>query len=182
MSRRGWKLGSAALVVAVLCGVVTAGFASAKPAGKLTAAAGTLNIYGFGPGDDVQENRAAYAKSRLANTDINRPAADGLLPPEVGQGPVPRRRDEGDDVQGRDLRPAGVLGPGHADRQPERVQGLGRADQRGADDELEAAPRDREEADKAERERRPHPDRVRPQAPRVLPALGQVVRQGHHLE
>src|SRR3954447_4070263 len=76
MSRRGWKLGSAALVVAVLCGVVTAGFASAKPAGKLTAAAGTLNIYGYGPGDDVQENRAAYAKSKLPNTDINRPAGD----------------------------------------------------------------------------------------------------------
>src|SRR3954470_2372607 len=76
MSRRGWKLGSAALVVAVLCGVVTAGFASAKPAGKLTAAAGTLNIYGYGPGDDVQENRATYAKSKLPNTDINRPAGD----------------------------------------------------------------------------------------------------------
>src|SRR5215218_2030887 len=76
MSRRGWKLGSAALVVAVLCGVVTAGLASAKPAGKLVAAAGTLNIYGYGPGDDVQENRAAYAKSRLPNTDINRPAGD----------------------------------------------------------------------------------------------------------
>jgi len=76
MSRRGWKLGSAALAVAVLCGVVTAGFASAKPAGKLGAAAGTLNIYGYGPGDDVQENRADYAKSRLPNTDVKRPAGD----------------------------------------------------------------------------------------------------------
>src|SRR5215213_3607158 len=76
MSRRGWKLSSAALAVAVLCGVVTAGFASAKPAGKLGAAAGTLNIYGYGPGDDVQENRAAYAKGRLPNTDVNRPAGD----------------------------------------------------------------------------------------------------------
>ena len=76
MSRRGWKLGSAALVVAVLCGVVTAGLASAKPAGKLVAAAGTLNIYGYGPGDDVQENRATYAKSKLPNTDIKRPAGD----------------------------------------------------------------------------------------------------------
>src|SRR4051812_27150155 len=76
MSRRGWKLGSAALVVAVLCGVVTAGFASAKPAGRLTAAAGTLSIYGYGPGDDVQENRADYAKSKLPNTDIKRPAGD----------------------------------------------------------------------------------------------------------
>src|SRR3954451_10748292 len=76
MARRGWKLGSAALVVPVLCGVVIAGLASAKPAGKRTAAAGTLNIYGYGPGDDVQENRAAYAKSKLGNTDINRPAGD----------------------------------------------------------------------------------------------------------
>src|SRR5215212_6826583 len=76
MSRRGWKLGSAALAVALLCGVVTAGLASAKPAGKLTAAAGTLNIYGYGPGDDIQENRAAFAKSKLPNTDINRPAGD----------------------------------------------------------------------------------------------------------
>src|SRR5215212_681577 len=76
MSRRGWKLSSAALAVAVLCGVVTAGFASAKPAGKLGAAAGTLNIYGYGPGDDVQENRADYAKSRLPNTDVKRPAGD----------------------------------------------------------------------------------------------------------
>src|SRR5215207_5852607 len=76
MSRRGWKLGSAALAVAVLCGVVTASLASAKPAGKLVAAAGTLNIYGYGPGDDVQENRASYAKSKLPNTDIKRPAGD----------------------------------------------------------------------------------------------------------
>src|SRR5215204_710404 len=76
MSRRGWKLGSAALVVAVLCGVVTAGLASAKPAGKLVAAAGTLNIYGYGPGDDVQENRATYAKDLLSSTTINRPAGD----------------------------------------------------------------------------------------------------------
>src|SRR5919204_6429281 len=38
--------------------------------------AGTLNIYGFGPGDDVQENRAAYAKDQLSNTTINRPAGD----------------------------------------------------------------------------------------------------------
>jgi multiple sugar transport system substrate-binding protein len=38
--------------------------------------AGTLNIYGYGPGDDVQENRAAYAKDQLSGTTINRPAGD----------------------------------------------------------------------------------------------------------
>ena len=39
----------------------------------------------------------------------------------------------------------------------------GVADQRGADEELEAAPRDREEADEVRRERQPHPDRLRPE-------------------
>jgi multiple sugar transport system substrate-binding protein len=38
--------------------------------------AGTLNIYGYGPGDDVQENRAAYAKDQLNGTTINRPSGD----------------------------------------------------------------------------------------------------------
>jgi len=38
--------------------------------------AGTLNIYGYGPGDDVQENRATYAASVLNGTNINRPAGD----------------------------------------------------------------------------------------------------------
>ena len=39
--------------------------------------AGTLNIYGYGPGDDVQENRATYAAGvMLAGTTINRPAGD----------------------------------------------------------------------------------------------------------
>jgi multiple sugar transport system substrate-binding protein len=41
-----------------------------------TAASGTLNIYGYGPGDDVQENRAVYAAGQLSNTDINRPAGN----------------------------------------------------------------------------------------------------------
>ena len=39
-------------------------------------AAGTLNIYGYGPGDDVQENRATYAKQQLSDTTINRPSGD----------------------------------------------------------------------------------------------------------
>src|SRR5919112_2097860 len=76
MSRRWLKWGSAAVGVAMLCGVVTAGLATAKPMGKAVAAAGTLNIYGYGPGDDIQENRAAYAKDKLPGVDINRPAGD----------------------------------------------------------------------------------------------------------
>lgn len=39
-------------------------------------AAGTLNIYGSGPGDDVQENRASYAKDQLSGTSISRPSGD----------------------------------------------------------------------------------------------------------
>lgn len=45
-------------------------------AGPDSPAAGTLNIYGYGPGDDVQENRATYARQQLPNTTINRPAGD----------------------------------------------------------------------------------------------------------
>ena len=73
---RGWKRSAAALAVVALCGVMTVAFANAKPTSNTSAAAGTLNIYGFGPGDDVQENRAAYAKEQLNNTTINRPAGD----------------------------------------------------------------------------------------------------------
>jgi multiple sugar transport system substrate-binding protein len=62
---------SAALLVflGALSVLVTTGFRTASTAG-------TLNIYGYGPGDDVQENRATYAKQQLPNTDINRPAGD----------------------------------------------------------------------------------------------------------
>jgi multiple sugar transport system substrate-binding protein len=61
--------------------VVAAAIAAAALAGTAGArtdrtAAGTLNIYGYGPGDDVQENRAAYAVSQLSGTTINRPAGD----------------------------------------------------------------------------------------------------------
>src|SRR5215216_4620449 len=73
---RGWRRSAAALAVVALCGVVTVAFANAKPTSTASAAAGTLNIYGFGPGDDIQENRAAYAKDLLSSTTINRPAGD----------------------------------------------------------------------------------------------------------
>jgi multiple sugar transport system substrate-binding protein len=66
--RTGVLAAAAALAVAV-----TAGLASAQPT---RTAAGPLNIYGFGPGDDVQENRASYAARQLPNTEVNRPAGD----------------------------------------------------------------------------------------------------------
>src|SRR5512133_3219599 len=59
-------------LVATLSAVV-AGSAIAR---SDKAGAGTLNIYGYGPGDDVQENRAQYAASVMSGTTINRPAGD----------------------------------------------------------------------------------------------------------
>jgi multiple sugar transport system substrate-binding protein len=73
---RGWRRSAAAVAVAALCAVVAVALANAKPTSKTSAVAGTLNIYGFGPGDDIQENRAAYAKDLLSSTTINRPAGD----------------------------------------------------------------------------------------------------------
>jgi multiple sugar transport system substrate-binding protein len=61
------------LALAATLSAVVAGSAIAR---SDKAGAGTLNIYGSGPGDDVQENRAAYAASQLQGTDINRPAGD----------------------------------------------------------------------------------------------------------
>ena len=69
----GKKFRLAVLLVATALCAVLAGSANAS---RDRATAGTLNIYGYGPGDDVQENRATYAKSQLPNTDVNRPAGD----------------------------------------------------------------------------------------------------------
>jgi multiple sugar transport system substrate-binding protein len=66
------RLGVLLVVVAALAAVV----AGSAIAHSNKTGAGALNIYGYGPGDDVQENRAAYAKDQLAGTDINRPAGD----------------------------------------------------------------------------------------------------------
>jgi multiple sugar transport system substrate-binding protein len=63
----------AVLIAATAACAVLAGTAGAKPDRQ---SAGTLNIYGYGPGDDVQENRATYAASQLQGTTINRPAGD----------------------------------------------------------------------------------------------------------
>jgi multiple sugar transport system substrate-binding protein len=61
------------LALAATLSAVVAGSAIAR---SDKAGAGTLNIYGYGPGDDVQENRAQYAASVMSGTTINRPAGD----------------------------------------------------------------------------------------------------------
>jgi len=60
-----------ALALALSAIVATSAIARSDKSG-----AGTLNIYGYGPGDDVQENRATYAASVLNGTNISRPAGD----------------------------------------------------------------------------------------------------------
>jgi multiple sugar transport system substrate-binding protein len=72
MNRRWMRLAflTAVLTLAVVTAASTAGARTDR------SAAGTLNIYGYGPGDDVQENRAAYAKDQLTGTTISRPAGD----------------------------------------------------------------------------------------------------------
>jgi multiple sugar transport system substrate-binding protein len=67
--KRVLQLLLAALAIAAIA-------ATAAGAKNDRAAAGTLNIYGYGPGDDTQENRAIYAASQLTGTTISRPAGD----------------------------------------------------------------------------------------------------------
>src|SRR2546421_11173350 len=59
------------LVVVAALAALAASTAGAKTDG---AASGTLDIYGYGPGDDVQENRATYAASQLSGVTIKREA------------------------------------------------------------------------------------------------------------
>jgi multiple sugar transport system substrate-binding protein len=59
------------LVVAAAFAAVIAGTAGARTD---TRTAGTLDIYGYGPGDDVQENRATYAAQQLDGVTIKREA------------------------------------------------------------------------------------------------------------
>jgi multiple sugar transport system substrate-binding protein len=59
------------LVLAAACAAVVAGTAGARTD---TQKAGTLDIYGYGPGDDVQENRATYAAQQLSGVTIKREA------------------------------------------------------------------------------------------------------------
>jgi multiple sugar transport system substrate-binding protein len=60
------------LVVAAALAAVIAGTAGARTD---THKAGTLDIYGYGPGDDVQENRATYASQQLNGVTIKREPA-----------------------------------------------------------------------------------------------------------
>src|SRR5215210_5347563 len=62
----------AALAIAVIAAIAV----SAAGARSDRTTAGTLNIYGYGPGDDTQENRAIYAAGQLSGTTVNRPAGD----------------------------------------------------------------------------------------------------------
>jgi multiple sugar transport system substrate-binding protein len=59
------------LVLGAALAAVIAGTAGARVDTK---SAGTLDIYGYGPGDDVQENRATYAAQQLQGTTIKREA------------------------------------------------------------------------------------------------------------
>jgi multiple sugar transport system substrate-binding protein len=63
-------------VVLALAAALSAIVAGSAVARSDKAGAGTLNIYGYGPGDDVQENRAKYAAGVMSGTTINRPAGD----------------------------------------------------------------------------------------------------------
>ena len=63
-------------VLLVCAGALAAIVATGAVARTSHTSAGTLNIYGYGPGDDVQENRATYAASQLAGTTISRPPGD----------------------------------------------------------------------------------------------------------
>jgi multiple sugar transport system substrate-binding protein len=77
------------LVVMAAFAAVIAGTAGARVDAK---SAGTLNIYGYGPGDDVQENRATYAAQQLNGTTINRPAGnfdDQVFLTRLASGDVP---------------------------------------------------------------------------------------------
>jgi multiple sugar transport system substrate-binding protein len=59
------------LAVVAALAAVAAGTAGARVDTK---SAGSLDIYGYGPGDDVQENRATYAAQQLQGTSIKREA------------------------------------------------------------------------------------------------------------
>jgi multiple sugar transport system substrate-binding protein len=64
LGRRKWSVA----VLAALSVGITASLASAQPMHDARAtAARTLNIYGFGPGDDVANGRAAIAERALGN-------------------------------------------------------------------------------------------------------------------
>jgi multiple sugar transport system substrate-binding protein len=87
---QGWRKASAlaALTAAIVSVAVTAGMASAH---STKTNAGTLNIMGFGKGDDVAESRAAIATQAVGGT-VNRPSGsfnDQQFLAAVASGNVP---------------------------------------------------------------------------------------------
>jgi multiple sugar transport system substrate-binding protein len=77
------------LVVAAAFAAVIAGTAGARVDAT---SANTLDIYGYGPGDDVQENRADYAAKQLSGVTIKREPAsfdDQAFLTRLASGQVP---------------------------------------------------------------------------------------------
>jgi multiple sugar transport system substrate-binding protein len=77
------------LVIAAALTAIIAGTAGARTD---TNKAGTLDIYGYGPGDDVQENRATYAANQLNGVTIKREPAsfdDQAFLTRLASGDVP---------------------------------------------------------------------------------------------
>jgi multiple sugar transport system substrate-binding protein len=87
---QGWRkaLALASLLASIAVVAVTAGFASAH---STKTNGGTLNIMGFGKGDDVAESRAAIASAAVGGT-VNRPSGsfnDQQFLAAVASGNVP---------------------------------------------------------------------------------------------
>jgi multiple sugar transport system substrate-binding protein len=66
-----WKWRSLLLAAVALVAVAAAGLASGAGSGE--AQGGTLNIYGFGPGDDVANGRAEIATRALGGASVDNP-------------------------------------------------------------------------------------------------------------
>lgn len=66
--RLAWVVGAVAV-----CAVVASSLATAKSGGSAAASAETLNIYGFGPGDDVANGRAEIAQKALGGASVENP-------------------------------------------------------------------------------------------------------------
>ncbi len=81
-----WKWGALLVAVAALCAVAVAGLAGARSTAE------TLDIYGFGPGDDVANGRAEIATKALGGADVNNPRGgfnDQAFLAQLASGKVP---------------------------------------------------------------------------------------------
>jgi multiple sugar transport system substrate-binding protein len=71
------KRGALLVAAAALCTVIAANLASARPSASVgpteVAQGKTLDIYGFGPGDDVANGRAEIAERALGGARVNNP-------------------------------------------------------------------------------------------------------------